>query len=142
MQYNINLKAHWVKILKYYEKECFIRNGLTIPFLVGIFKDSYIGDKEDLLKNFLRELKNLVDLGYIKISYCSYLEEDVVSTISLVFPIWMTYSIKMNDEKIAEYIEKYDSIIKDDLFSKVSNEWSQYTKLDIERIKEANEKVV
>lgn len=132
---------HWIKILRYFEKAGFIHYGLTIPFLVGIYKNDYTGDKENLLKDFLDVLKKSVDMKHVKISYCSYLEEDVVSTINLELPEWLYQSSRMEEENIAEYMKRYDTIIKDDLYSKIANEWHQFTKLDIQRIKEANENV-
>lgn len=138
---NHNTNPRWVEILRYYEKKRFIRYGLTIPFLAGIYKDSYVGNKEDLLRDFLFELKKIMDLGRIKISYCSYLEEDIVGTINSESPKIMNCLLQMTDEMIVAYTEKYELIIDKELFSKVGNEWRQYTKLDIDRIKMADENI-
>lgn len=127
---------NWIKLLRYYESNGFISNGLTIPFLVGIYQENYKGNKDHLLDSFLSELNAQVISGKVKISYCSYLEEDVVSTLKTRDRI---VPRPISGIKTAQYLEKYNSIIQEGLFSKIDDEWSPYSFDDIERIKAARE---
>ncbi len=129
-------EKYWIDVLHFFEKKGYVKYGLTIPFLVGVCKQKYgKNTNKDWLKEFLFSLKRLVESQKIKISYCSYLEEDV---ISIRVSKWLNDSKKIDDNAIADYIQKYSDKISKNLNSKIDDEWKTFSKLDLDRINEAN----
>jgi hypothetical protein len=140
---------YWHKLLLHFEKRGYIRNGLTIPFLLGAKK---INDPETAMLSVEKLVMEFMEYG-ATIMKCGYINEFVIGSLDLETEQMAGYerkfknfvisynSFAMHDsiEKIVELLKGiYRFPLSENKFSKENGIWIEYTDTDLKCLKELN----
>lgn len=153
------MKFEWYRVLQHFEKEHYIVNGLTLPFLCGINTELHQDSKPKSIIEFINEVISNKTEFSISILKCPSLKE-------FVFGILDTHSLKvykMNlskgqeiyskienfyitdgsmqsvsnlDGLISLLCDEYGDTISNRKFSKIEGKWKSYSEIDKKRIHE------
>ncbi len=133
----------WFKTLDYFLSEGYVNNGLTLPFLVGLYEHNEM-TIEDLIEDFS-------DSKYISIQKCGNIDE-------FIFGIYIDEGdselykkieglICLDDSlnhistlsELIEFFEfTYSEEIENSLFSKNGEDWTDYTEEEKKQLSELN----
>ncbi len=147
----------WYKVLAHYENNGYFQNGLTLPFLIGASTIIHPNKNEISVREFFEDIKKFgLEISILK---CDGIGEFVFGRIDFETaniiaqnskPIYhIVDNIVCTDDSI-EFIKTWDDIIiffdgyysdqiKNNLWSINNREWTDYTKVDIVRLKEIRE---
>ena len=145
----------WLETLKHFDRNNYVRNGLTIPFLIG--SESILNDKKELINvsEFISSVTNEEFPCYLNLLKCGNIGEIIIGILD-------QETLNYFGDKLSEYylvsgklvilensFEKTElSYIKDKLieiyqpkidkktFSITNGKWSKFSKQDLTKIKE------
>ncbi len=139
---------YWNLLLRHFEKNGYIQNGLTLPFLIGALKVI----KSDSSLWTIEEIAESLNSNGCTILKCSNIGEFVIGSLDnetlkyehlyhcLDDKIIVTDSSLDHIKNIAElkklFIELYQSRISNCEYSKNNGAWTSFTPTEVTRIKE------
>jgi hypothetical protein len=139
---------YWLKVLKHFEANNYVQNGLTIPFLVGSRR--LIESKENIL-SVNEFIDSMTDYG-CTLLYCDTLKEFIIGSIDIEtekynFNGKMKFkNIYQTDESLKNikclndlksfFSNRYQSIINSNKFSKSLGKWNDFSDEEIKQIME------
>ena len=139
----------WLKTLKHFDRNNYIRNGLTIPFILG--SESIIANNKDLssVSEFVNSITNEEFPCYLSLLKCGNIGEIIIGVLDeetlnylgkklseyyLIFGklVIMESTFKQTEKLIEIYQPKIDN----KTFSVTNGKWREFSKQDLNRIKE------
>ncbi len=145
----------WLETLKHFDSNNYVRNGLTIPFLLG--SESILNEKKELLNvsEFISSVTNEEFPCYLNLLKCGNIGEIIIGILD-------QETLNYLGDKLSEHylvsgklvimensfektelsyikdklIEIYQPKIDDKTFSITNGKWSKFSKQDLTKIKE------
>jgi hypothetical protein len=148
----------WFNILEHFDKKNYLKNGATIPFLIG--SEQIINPDKKLLSiaEFLNQILEQKLPSYINLMKCPKLGEIVIGIIDIQTVTFLkrnprkiyktygglmitdnSYDNKNWDEIVTDVQDNYQYIIDDLKFTFEDGQWTYFTTEEIQRIKESNQ---
>ena len=145
----------WLKTLKHFDRNNYVRNGLTIPFLLG--SESIIVNNKDLssVSEFINSITNEEFPCYLSLLKCGNIGEIIIGVLDqetlnyvgkklseyyLVFGklVLMESTFKQTELRAIKdkLIEIYQPKIDNKTFSVTNGKWCEFSKQDLNKIKE------
>lgn len=145
-------KYEWCDLIEFFEKNHYIKNGLTIPYLIGALE--LLQERKMTISEFTDELLDPKNKKRPSIMKCGNIAELVIGVIDIYTintPNSMTKSIgnlsayddvlnKFTDkmELINHFENLYQSKVDSGEYSKNDGSWTNFTPTDLERIEHYN----
>lgn len=133
--------SKWYKTLDYFLNKGYVNNGLTIPFLIGLYPKNEIDIRELII--------SMSNTNHISIQKCNGINEfvfgififesneEVHSYKSLNNIIILDNSLddfESIEQLIAFFEDLYNDNIQNELYSKNNNTWTFYNETEIKQI--------
>lgn len=146
-------KTYWYKLLCHYDKNKYVNNCITIPFLIGAGR---LLEPEESILSVATLFTSIEDFNvFITIMKCGNIDEYIIGLLDAETEKYIhTYpkshkfigkivctdqsleEIATTSEIILKLTLKYNSMISDGFYSKNGGVWGNFTELDIKHISE------
>ena len=145
-------KYIWAELIEFFEKNNYIRNGLTIPFLIGAIE--LLEKRKMTISELTDELMDKNNEKQPAIMKCGNIGELVIGIMNIetknyykMYPknvIKSFDNLSVTDSSLDDYSEKselialfekmYNNKINNGEYSKNAGEWTGFIPVDLERI--------
>jgi hypothetical protein len=145
-------KYNWSDLIQYFERNNYIHNGLTIPFLIGAIK--YLEGKTLTIPQIVTEFTDLNGERRTTILKCGNIGEFVIGLMDIesetyykkfpksLFKEFSNLTVIDNSlsnynsisELIAFFEEQYNQAIEKEKFSLNAGKWTDFTSIELEHI--------
>jgi len=106
------MNIEWIDVLRHFEEKGYVRNGLTLPFLIGYIDVLQPGASLQSVRSFVEEASNMPDA--ITVMTCGHIGEFVFGTLD-------TETDKMRKQYKELYREFGNIIVTDHSFKGCNN---------------------
>lgn len=135
--------SKWYKTLEYFLDKGYVNNGLTIPFLIGLYSENEITIKELIV--------SMSEANNISIQKCDRMDEfvfgifisetnheiDLYKNIQDLIILDNSLDNCLSIEELINLFENlYTSIIQKKTFSKNNGNWTSYNEIELKQLEE------
>ncbi|MBX2896369.1 MAG: hypothetical protein KF763_13050 [Cyclobacteriaceae bacterium] len=148
---------NWVRVLEHFERNHYITNGLTIPFLIGcrphIYPNQHVVDIEEFLSELMLSSRKtslmtcgnngqivvgLLDLESSKVvDQCGYRSFGNIYFIDDTFK-----SATCIEDVISDCKSRYSDLISAERYSFENGKWSRFSEIDMNRFSEVSQPAI
>ncbi len=143
----------WCKLIQFYEKNNYIHNGLTIPYLIGAI--NFLEGRTLSVRQLITELIDTRGDKRTTIMLCDYIGEYVIGILDSESEMYYK-KFKINSLKSFENLivldssfsncktvihlvnimeQRYNQIISRKTYSKVNGQWTKFIEDDLNKIR-------